>query len=80
MILVSRIPYPKAACPRLQWSLAAGGNGTVLAGPSLDIDFTSPPFGVTLGLGRHQRKTPENVSTGCGIVQEKWQGQAAHII
>jgi len=51
-----------------------GGNGTLLAGPSPScIDSTLPPFGVTLGLGRDQRKTPGDISMGCDTLQEQKQ-------
>lgn len=57
------------------------GNGTLLAGPSPScIDSPSSPFGVTLGLGRDQRKTPGDISMGCDILQEQKQGQPTHMI
>lgn len=52
-----------------------GGNGTLLAGPRPScIDSTLPPFGVTLGLGRDQSKTLEDISVDCDTVQEQKQG------
>lgn len=52
-----------------------GGNGTLLAGPSAScMDITLPPFGVTLGLGRDQRKTPGDISIGCHLPQGQDQG------
>lgn len=82
MIFDRRISQPKVCLPQAAAGPASlGGNDVFPAGPNPSyIDSTLPSFGVTLGPGKDQGKTSENLSMDSDIPQEQEQGQPAHTI